>query len=84
MTVQPPASADRPAAGAGLPAHAYDALRAQAEKWERLAGELAHWVDHWRERGDERLLGVAEGRVRQAWDCARDLRNLAGDLTEEG
>lgn len=71
-------------APAPLPAGAYDALHALADRWEADArSHDAHWVKHWRDRGDQHLLGTGEGRVRQWWDCATALRNLANDLAKE-
>ena len=67
-----------------LPARTYDALHNLADAWEADARSHAHWVDHWAARGDEHLRGAAEGRVRQWWDCATALRNLANDLLKEG
>lgn len=71
-----------PTIPAGLPAPAYDALHAQADAWEAEARRAEHWVKHWRDRGDHFMHGAATGRVRQAWDCATALRNLANDLKE--
>jgi hypothetical protein len=79
---QPPAPAEHPAAGAGLPAPGYDALHALAERWETEARLAEAWALHWRAMGDHFLHGAATGRVRQAWDCAKALRNLANDLKE--
>lgn len=76
-------AAGHPAAGAGLPAAAYDALHAQADAWEAAARKAEHWAAHWRARGDQYLYGAATGRIRQAWDCARDLRNRANDLLNQ-
>lgn len=81
--MKPPAPAQLPGAGAGLPAGAYDVLHALADEWEADMPGHAHYAAHWHLRGDGLREGMATGRVRQLNACAVALRNALNDLMKE-